>query len=159
MGTISRERVIEAGTKEKLWPVEDTQAWRDAAHAFAKDHEGKVRRMSGAIPRFHYTPTSGKALVDLLIQAHLGDAGDQYTRMSKQHADRFDVKSATFRKRRSRSRASADVGASCQGTTCEGNDCCNKGKYNGFCWLHAPKCEFYEVSGEVSKRCAFRSRG
>ena len=157
MGTISRERVIEAGTKEKLWPVEDTQTWRDAAHAFANDHEGRVRRMSGAIPRFHYTPTSGKALVDLLIQAHLGDAGDQYTRMSKQHADRFDVKSATFRKRRSRSRASADVGASCKGTTREGNDCRNPGKYNGFCWLHAPKCEFYEISGEISKRCAFRA--
>jgi len=157
MGTISRERVIEAGTKEELWPVEDTQTWRDAAQKFINDHEGQVRRMSGAIPRFHYTPTSGKALVDLLIQAHLGDAGDQYTRMSKQNAERFNVKRAAFKKRRSRSRASADEGISCQGTTREGNRCRNPGKYDGFCWLHAPKCEFYEVSGEISKRCPFRA--
>ena len=157
MGGISRERVIEAGKNEGLWPVEDTQAWRDAAHAFAKDHEGKVRRMSGAIPRFHYTPTSGKALVDLLIQAHLGDAGDQLTRMSKRNAGRFDVMSVEFRKRRSRSRALVNVGEFCQGTTREGVSCRNPGKYDGFCWLHAPKCVFYEVSGEISKRCAFRA--
>ena len=69
--------------------------WRDKASEFISD-KAAVKRMSDKVrefgARFNLTETSGKALVDLLIQAHLGDAADQYKRMRKQAAEKFDVK-------------------------------------------------------------------
>ena len=58
---------------------------------------------------------------------------------------------------RARVRASADEDTSCKGTTREYNRCRNPGRYHGLCWMHASKCEFYEISGGISKRCTMRA--
>ena len=89
MVTISRERVIKVGKELKLWEVEDTESWRTKARAFIED-EAAIQRASGQIRGFNLTPTSGPALVDLLIQAHVCD-NDDLKRMSKANAESFNV--------------------------------------------------------------------
>lgn len=149
---ISRERVIGAGTNEGLWPVVDDDAWRSSAREFIGD-KARVKHACGEIPNFYLTMTSGKAFVDLLIQAHFDDV-EHLKRMSAQSAEKFNVDSVKFKKRRTRARDAATEGASCQGTTVQNQRCLNNGKYDGFCCKHAPKCTFYEVGG---KRCVSRA--
>jgi hypothetical protein len=158
MPTVSREDVIKVGQdikvgkdEEALWPVSDDEAWRARAREFIED-EALVRRASGQIRGFNLTPTSGPALVDLLIQAHVGDDGDRLKRMSKGSAESFNVETVKFKLKKRRARALA--GEPCQGTTLRGEGCRNPGKYDGFCCLHAPKCQFHEVTG---KRCTTRA--
>ena len=134
-----------------LWPVSDSDAWRARAREFIED-EALVRRASGQIRGFNLTPTSGPALVDLLIQAHVGNDDDCLKRMSKGSAESFNVETVKFKLKKRRARAVA--GEPCQGTTLRGEGCRNPGKYDGFCCLHAPKCLFYEVTG---KRCTTRA--
>lgn len=154
MVTISRQRVIQVGKELKLWEVEDTEAWRTKARAFIED-EAAIQRASGQIRGFNLTPTSGPALVDLLIQAHVCD-NDGLKRMSKANAESFNVETVKFtrKKRRARALAGEPAGERCQATTLRGEACRNSGKYDGFCCVHAPKCQFYEVTG---KRCTTRA--